>query len=363
MDRIWIDGCWDFGHHGHSGALLQAKQMGKQLIVGVHSDDEIMLHKGPPVMTLEERICVVQACKWTDQVVPDAPYVTDTKWLNKYNCWYVVHGDDITTDANGEDCYAAVKAACRFKVCKRTPQISTTDLVGRMLLCSRAHLLPPNSEQIWNEETIEAYKRYCAPASGFGVGTLLLRYNAGSVREVIPGIEPASGEMVVYVDGAFDLFSPGHIEMLRSVFEKQRNSYVVVGIHDDYTVNREKGYNYPIMNIIERILCVLQCRYVHAVVVSAPYSPSESFLTSTLPKSLRPKLVYHGPTQLQGDDIYKDPKNLGMYREIGFHKYADLSALSIVNRILERRTLFEERQRKKGAKAVHEEDLRKRDMN
>jgi len=70
-DRIWIDGCFDFGHHGslcvsrgnwcvvgHAGAILQAKRMGKYLAVGVHSDEEITVNKGPPVMTLEERYVI-----------------------------------------------------------------------------------------------------------------------------------------------------------------------------------------------------------------------------------------------------------------------------------------------------------------
>ena len=40
---------------GHAGAILQARRLGKQLCVGVHSDQAILEHKGPPVMTLEER--------------------------------------------------------------------------------------------------------------------------------------------------------------------------------------------------------------------------------------------------------------------------------------------------------------------
>jgi len=40
---------------GHAGAILQAKRMGKNLVVGVHSDEEITINKGPPVMSLEER--------------------------------------------------------------------------------------------------------------------------------------------------------------------------------------------------------------------------------------------------------------------------------------------------------------------
>jgi ethanolamine-phosphate cytidylyltransferase len=71
--RIWVDGCWDFFHHGssspsmllkhetlivvqgHAGAMLQARQLGKELFVGIHSDESILENKGPTVMTLEER--------------------------------------------------------------------------------------------------------------------------------------------------------------------------------------------------------------------------------------------------------------------------------------------------------------------
>lgn len=40
---------------GHAGAILQARRLGKYLLVGVHSDEEIMENKGPTVMSLKER--------------------------------------------------------------------------------------------------------------------------------------------------------------------------------------------------------------------------------------------------------------------------------------------------------------------
>ncbi len=140
-DRIWIDGCFDFAHHGHAGASLQARRLGKELLVGVHSDEAIMDNKGPTVMNLKERIAAVEACRWVTKAVPHAPYVTSVPWIDHYGCQYVGHGDDITSDSSGEDCYRFVKQANRFKVFKRTPGISTTDLVGRMLLCTRSHFI------------------------------------------------------------------------------------------------------------------------------------------------------------------------------------------------------------------------------
>lgn len=46
---------------GHAGAIVQAKRMGKYLVVGVHSDKEITINKGPPVMSLEERYASILA--------------------------------------------------------------------------------------------------------------------------------------------------------------------------------------------------------------------------------------------------------------------------------------------------------------
>ena len=37
--------------------MLQARRLGKELIVGIHSDEAILANKGPTVMALKER-CV-----------------------------------------------------------------------------------------------------------------------------------------------------------------------------------------------------------------------------------------------------------------------------------------------------------------
>lgn len=95
----------------------------------------------------------------------------------------------------------------------------------------------------------------------------------GTFVELFSGPQPKPGQKVVYVDGGFDLFSSGHIEFLRLVVEEVNKEaaekgwdrdyspvYVVAGVHDDEVINHWKGVNYPIMNIYERGLCVLQCK-------------------------------------------------------------------------------------------------------
>jgi ethanolamine-phosphate cytidylyltransferase len=310
--RLWVDGCFDFFHHGHAGAIVQARQLGDELYVGVHSDEAILENKGPTVMNLEERLAAVDACRWVTASVARAPYVTQLDWISHYGCRYVVHGDDITSDGAGEDCYRFVKAAGRFKVVKRTPSISTTDLVGRMLLCTRTHFIRSLEAVLEGSEGAgtdgekkergadmkERMRLYATDESAKEPGADVWFWSAsreaktddtaeekGVFRDLFHGKGVRPGQRVVYVDGGFDLFSSGHIEFLRLVVEEEEKLareegwyeqqavderkgkgedygpvYVVAGVHDDHVINEWKGVNYPVMNIYERGLCVLQCR-------------------------------------------------------------------------------------------------------
>ena len=57
--------------------------------------------------------------------------------IDAQNCDFMCHGDDLVLGPNGEDTYKPFKEAGRFKVFKRTEGISTTDIVGKLLLFSK----------------------------------------------------------------------------------------------------------------------------------------------------------------------------------------------------------------------------------
>ena len=335
--------------------MLQARLLGKELYVGVHSDEEILANKGPTVMRLDERITAVEACKWTTKAIPNAPYVTDPDYMDKYECPYVVHGDDITTDANGEDCYQVVKDLGRFVVVKRTPNISTTDLVGRMLLMSKDHHYPAitkSTDKLLNEDNLDRFKRYATDSTGLKPGSVVY-LNRDSLEEIVSADSTHSN--VVYIDGGFDLFHPGHIEVLKIAHEEatKLNAKVIVGLHDDAVVNEYKGLNYPIMNLLERALCVLQCRYVDGIILGAPYKPTPEFLKKLGATNI--VKVYHGPTEI--DEGVYDEIDPNIYGQIGKHKYDQMNTEYIVNRVLANKQAYEERQKRKGWKAEIEKKL------
>lgn len=193
---------------------------------------------------------------------------------------------------------------------RRTPGISTTDLVGRMLLCTKTHFIKSLTRVLAGQEgsgssedrlriaqdMSQRIKDYATDESGLRPGPIVLNWicprpgqvihEQGVIDSMVDGKAPLPGQRIIYVDGGFDLFSSGHIEFLRRVvaveeedsrksgwFEEAATkkrvleygdnygpSYIVAGVHDDEVINEWKGLNYPIMNIFERGLCVLQCR-------------------------------------------------------------------------------------------------------
>ncbi|CDS08409.1 hypothetical protein LRAMOSA09772 [Lichtheimia ramosa] len=351
--RVWVDGCFDMMHYGHANALRQAKAMGDVLVVGVHSDAEILKNKGPTVMKEQERYDAVAACKWVDQVVPNAPYNTTVEILKEYDIDFCVHGDDITTMADGTDCYQAVKDAGLYRECKRTQGVSTTELVGRMLLMTRDHHKRGESSiSNVNAQDLGSFSQGTASADQRRTTISHCLPTSKRIVQFSEGREPKESDRVVYVDGTFDLFHIGHIEFLKRA--KALGDFLIVGVHDDQTVNAIKGSNYPLMNLHERALSVLACRYVDEVIIGAPYSITEAVLT----KEYKVHIVAHGntPTEpdLDGKDPYQLAKDRGIYTEIE-NPNSTLTTQGIIERIIENRVKYEARQKRKGAKSAIEQ--------
>ncbi|XP_054615149.1 ethanolamine-phosphate cytidylyltransferase-like isoform X1 [Dunckerocampus dactyliophorus] len=347
--RVWCDGCYDMVHYGHSNQLRQAKAMGDYLIVGVHTDGEITKHKGPPVFTQEERYKMVRAIKWVDEVVEGAPYVTTLETMDKHNCDFCVHGDDLTLTVDGRDTYEEVKESGRYRECKRTQGVSTTDLVGRMLLMTKAH-----------HSNIDA-SNYQQHPDNFGkdsngqkshspwTGVSQFLQTSQKIIQFASGQEPQPGDTIIYVAGSFDLFHIGHVDFLRAVHKLAEKPYIIVGLHFDQEVNRYKGKNYPIMNVHERTLSVLACRYVFEVVIGAPFA-----VTKDLLDHLKVDLVCHGKTHIypskDGSDPYAVPRKQGILRTVDSGNA--LTTDAIVQRITKNRLLFQARNQKKEAKEI-----------
>ena len=60
--------------------------------MGIHSNEEILKNKGPPVMQESERYEMLTHIKWVDEIAYDVPYSPSIEILDKYHCEKAFHG-------------------------------------------------------------------------------------------------------------------------------------------------------------------------------------------------------------------------------------------------------------------------------
>jgi choline-phosphate cytidylyltransferase len=133
--RIFADGVYDLFHFGHALQLRQAKLSfpSVHLLVGVNSDEDVVTHKARCVMTHAERCEAVRHCRWVDEVIPGTPWVLDQAFIDKWNIDYVAHDEVPYVSGGYDDVYAFVKALGKFIPTRRTPGVSTSELLERIV--------------------------------------------------------------------------------------------------------------------------------------------------------------------------------------------------------------------------------------
>ena len=130
MIRVYVDMVADLFHYGHVEFLKQARALGDYLLVGVHSDDVVAAHKHKPILTMQERIASVAGCRYVDEVLPNAPWVTGRRWLEIHDIQIVVHGDDYSTEQLKNTHSVPIEMGILRSV-HYTPGISTTEIIRR----------------------------------------------------------------------------------------------------------------------------------------------------------------------------------------------------------------------------------------
>jgi ethanolamine-phosphate cytidylyltransferase len=266
--RIYVDGCFDLLHAGHFNVLRQAKnafdreqgENGCVLVAGVHSAKVIAEQKGPTIMTDEERLAVVQGCKYVDEVAFDTPYSPSVQVLNQLRCDFCVHGDDLPLDAKtGKHAYSEVQDAGRLRIVKRTECVSTTEIIGRLLSMSKEHKRTRLTSLKVEKRSFLATS--CRVAQ-FGNGTT-----------------PLANDTVVYIQGSFDIFNADHVKMLAKA--KEFGTFLLVGVLGDEAVSAVTNEaNFPIMPLNERALAVLSSQYTDDCILGCPTKVTDEMITA-----------------------------------------------------------------------------------
>ncbi len=144
---VYVDMVGDLFHAGHVSFLRKARELGAEhaaaggmsevrLVVGLMGDSAAAAYKRRPVQPLAQRIIVVEACRYVDDVVGDPPMPVTEVFLETHAVDLVVHGDDLS-DEELRHWYSAPIARGRFAVVPYTSQVegepvSTSEIIRRV---------------------------------------------------------------------------------------------------------------------------------------------------------------------------------------------------------------------------------------
>ena len=101
----YTTGVYDLFHIGHLNILKRAKEHCEYLIVGVSTDEVVESYKGKrPVVPFRERIEIVKAIRYVDEVIPQTS-------MDKMEAWEKLHFDVLFhgSDWKGSDMYDEIE--------------------------------------------------------------------------------------------------------------------------------------------------------------------------------------------------------------------------------------------------------------
>jgi len=124
----------DLIHFGHVAFLERVYQIGLdkglKVLVGLHNDEDVASYKRKPILKMEERKSVVEAIRYVDKVIVNAPLVLTDQFMKDNRIELVVHAHDPSDNSNDRE-YAAAISANKFERLEYTKGISTTEIIAR----------------------------------------------------------------------------------------------------------------------------------------------------------------------------------------------------------------------------------------
>ena len=145
MTRVFTEGVFDLLHVGHVRALERARALGDDLLVGVHSDEDVAKYKRTPIIPFEQRIELVRSLRCVSEAV-HVPLAVDEAFYRSYRIDVHVQGNDV------DDHYETGKRLEIIRFIGRDSTTSTTEIIERVLAvldCDR-HRADEGADQVFS---------------------------------------------------------------------------------------------------------------------------------------------------------------------------------------------------------------------
>ncbi|MCL2704793.1 MAG: adenylyltransferase/cytidyltransferase family protein [Spirochaetaceae bacterium] len=134
-NRCAVNGVFDLFHIGHVRLLKRAKEMFKEVVVTVDSDELTIKEKRKPIFNQDERVEILKACRYVDDVVvidrSYGPHAHDSAKVDEFMEQYKI--DAMFVAADDEEYvkywFGYLYSQGKVVIVPRTKEISTTHVI------------------------------------------------------------------------------------------------------------------------------------------------------------------------------------------------------------------------------------------
>ena len=132
MNIVYTKVVADLFHYGHSNFFKAARALGDLLVVHVVDDARVRDAKRLPIMTQQERMAVVAACRYVDRVTAEGPKIITPEFMARhgYHLYAFSYVDEQELRTKRADCPDLPDEM--LGIIKYTAGISTTEILQRV---------------------------------------------------------------------------------------------------------------------------------------------------------------------------------------------------------------------------------------
>jgi len=134
---LYVDMVADLLHYGHINFLKKIyndyKQLDDKIYVGIHNDETVESYKRKPILTMDERIKVLECCKYIDVIVPNAPLKITDDYIKRHNIDKIFIPNNRTVEDN-KLMLSNISNEVQVEIIEidYTFEISTTEIINRI---------------------------------------------------------------------------------------------------------------------------------------------------------------------------------------------------------------------------------------
>ena len=134
---LYVDMVADLLHYGHINFIkiiyMNYKNNDDKIYIVIHNDETVESYKRKPILTMDERIKVLECCKYIDKIIPNAPLKVTNEFIELYGIDKLFIPNNRTNEDN-QLMLSNISNNSHIKIITidYTYEISTTDIINRI---------------------------------------------------------------------------------------------------------------------------------------------------------------------------------------------------------------------------------------